>query len=343
MFGWLRAPAARASCSKRRRRSRSAEKVSGKLRYAADVEIPGALWAKILRSPLPHARIEKIDTSQAAQLPGVHAVITGADIPPVMVGLRMKDMPLLARERVRFVGEPIAAVAADSVEIANEALNLIDVQYEELPYVTDPLKAIEPGTPVLHDNPAGYRNAPERATELPNIQSYGQWSNGDVEAGFKKAARIFEHIFRTPLGFHAYIEPNACTVRVNDDGQIEIWASNKAPFTLRDRVARDLNLDAAKIKVHILPVGGDFGGKTSVVEVPVCYFLAQRTGKAVKMVSLLLAMARGGLRSVGTQCGHAELSICRANSSFAPSGLAQFPHRPAAFAVGCILSPLRGW
>jgi CO/xanthine dehydrogenase Mo-binding subunit len=265
-------------------RLEGAEKVSGKLRYAADMEIPGVLWAKILRSPLPHARIEKIDTSQAAQLPGVHAVITGADIPPVMVGLRMKDMPLLARERVRFVGEPIAAVAADSVEIANEALNLIDVQYEELRYVTDPLKAIEPGAPVLHDNPAGYKNAPERATELPNIQSYGQWSNGDVEAGFQKAARIFEHTFRTPLGFHAYIEPHACTVRVNDDGQIEIWASNKAPFTLRDRVARDLNLDAAKIKVHILPVGGDFGGKTSVVEVPVCYFLAQRTGKAVKMV-----------------------------------------------------------
>jgi len=265
-------------------RLEGAEKVSGKLRYAADVKIPGALWARILRSPLPHARIGKIDTSQAAQLPGVHAVITGADIPPVMVGLRMKDMPLLARERVRFVGEPIAAVAADSVEIANEALNLIDVQYEELPYVTDPLKAIEPGAVVLHDNPAGYKNAPERATELPNIQSYGQWSNGDVDAGFKKAARIFEHTFRTPLGFHAYIEPNACTVRVNNDGQIEIWASNKAPFTLRDRVARDLNLDAAKIKVHILPVGGDFGGKTSVVEVPVCYFLAQRTGKAVKMV-----------------------------------------------------------
>jgi len=265
-------------------RLEGAEKVSGKLRYAADVEIPGALWARILRSPLPHARIEKIDTSQAAQLPGVHAVITGADIPPVMVGLRMKDMPLLARERVRFVGEAIAAVAADNVEIANEALNLIDVQYEELPYVTDPLKAIEPGAVVLHDDPAGYKNAPERATELPNIQSYGQWSNGDVEAGFKKAARIFEHTFRTPLGFHAYIEPNACTVRVNDDGQIEIWASNKAPFTLRDRVARDLNLDAAKIKVHILPVGGDFGGKTSLVEVPVCFFLAQRTGKAVKMV-----------------------------------------------------------
>ena len=153
---------------------------------------------------------------------------------------------MLARDRVRYVGEPIAAVAADSAEIAEEALNLIDVQYEELPYITDPLKAIEPGAPVLHDNPAGYKNAPERATELPNIQSYGQWSNGDVEAGFKKAARVFEHTFRTPLGFHAYIEPHACTVRINDDGQIEIWASNKAPFTLRDRVARDLGSRAGE-------------------------------------------------------------------------------------------------
>lgn len=265
-------------------RLEGAEKVSGKLRYAADFEIPGSLFAKILRASLPHAHIVKIDTAKAARLPGVRAVITGADIPAVMVGLRMKDMPLLARERVRFVGEAIAAVAADTVEIAEEALNLIDVQYQELPYVTDPVEAIRPGAPVLHDNPGAYKNAPERATELPNIQSYGQWSNGDVDAGFKKAARVFEHTFRTPLGFHGYIEPHACTVRIHDDGQIEIWASNKAPFTLRDRFARDLGLDPVKVKVHILPVGGDFGGKTSVVEAPVCYFLAQRTGKPVKMI-----------------------------------------------------------
>ncbi len=265
-------------------RLEGAEKVSGKLRYAADFEIPGSLVAKILRASLPHARIVKIDKSKAEQLPGVRAIITGADVPEVMVGLRMKDMPLLARERVRFVGEPIAAVAADNAEIAEDALNLIDIQYEELPYITDPVEAIRPGAPVLHDNPGAYKNAPERATELPNIQSYGHWSNGDVDAGFKKAARVFEHTFRTPLGFHGYIEPHACTVQVQSDGQIEIWASNKAPFTLRDRFARDLGLDPAKVKVHILPVGGDFGGKTSVVEAPVCYFLAQRTGKPVKMV-----------------------------------------------------------
>ena len=265
-------------------RLEGAEKVSGKLRYAADYEIPGSICAKILRAHLPHARILRIETSMAAQLPGVHAVITGADIPPVMVGLRMKDMPPLARERVRYAGEPVAAVAADSAEIAEEALGLIDVRYEELPFVTDPVEAIRPGAPVLHDNPAQYKNAPERATELPNIQSYGRWSNGDLEAGFKNAARVFEHTFRTPLGFHGYIEPHACTVQVHDDGRIEIWASNKAPFTLRDRFARDLNLDPAKVKVHILPVGGDFGGKTSVLEAPLCYFLAERTRRPVRMV-----------------------------------------------------------
>jgi CO/xanthine dehydrogenase Mo-binding subunit len=265
-------------------RIEGADKVSGKMRYAADMPFPGALAAKILRSPFPHARIIKINPEKALKLTGVRAVISSAEIGVVFVGLRMKDMPLLATERVRYVGEPVAAVAADSDEIAEEALNLIDVHYQELPYVTDPVKAIEPGAPVLHDNPAAYKNAPEREVEFPNVQSYGKWTNGDLESGFKKAARIFEHTFRTPLGFHGYIEPHACTVAVHDGGGVEIWASNKAPFTLRDRFARDLGLDPAKVKVHILPVGGDFGGKTSVVEVPVCYFLAQRTGKPVRMV-----------------------------------------------------------
>jgi len=265
-------------------RIEGADKVSGKMRYAADLEFPNALAAKILRASLPHARILSIDTRKALKLRGVRAVITGADVSGVMVGLRMKDMPLLATDRVRYVGEPVAAVAADNDEIAEEALNLIDVQYQELPYVTDPLKAIEPGAPLLHDNPMAYKNAPERAIELPNVQSYGKWSNGDLDAGFAKAARIFEHTFRTPLGFHGYIEPHACTVQIHDDGRVEIWASNKAPFTLRARFARDLGLDEAKVKVHILPVGGDFGGKTSVVEAPVCYFLAQKTKKPVRMV-----------------------------------------------------------
>jgi carbon-monoxide dehydrogenase large subunit len=265
-------------------RIEGADKVSGNMRYAADLPFPGTLSAKILRTSLPHARIAGIDTSKAEKLPGVRAVITGADVAGVLVGLRMKDMPLLAQDRVRYVGEPVAAVAADTDDIAEDALGLIDVRYEELPFVTDPVEAIAPGAPVLHDNPLAYKNAPEREIELPNVQSYGKWFNGDLEAGFQKAAQIFEHTFRTPLGFHGYIEPHACTVKVNDDGRVEIWASNKAPFTLRSRFARDLGLEEKTIKVHILPVGGDFGGKTSVIEAPVCYFLARKSGKPVRMV-----------------------------------------------------------
>jgi CO/xanthine dehydrogenase Mo-binding subunit len=265
-------------------RIEGADKVSGRMRYAADLPFPAALSAKILRSSLPHARILGIDTSKAAKLAGVRGIINGADVSGVMVGLRMKDMPLLAQDCVRFVGEPVAAVAADSDEIAEEALGLVEVNYEELPYVTDPLEAIKAGAPILHENPLAYKNAPEREIELPNVQSYGKWSNGDLEMGFKNAARIFEHTFRTPLGFHGYIEPQACTVLINDDGRVEIWASNKAPFTLRSRFARDLGLDESNVKVHILPVGGDFGGKTSVTEAPICYFLAKTTGRPVRMV-----------------------------------------------------------
>ncbi|HWP56981.1 MAG TPA: xanthine dehydrogenase family protein molybdopterin-binding subunit [Candidatus Acidoferrales bacterium] len=260
------------------------EKVSGKTQYTADVDLPGLLWAKILRSPVPHARIVRLDTSKAERLPGVHAVISSADLPPILIGLRMKDMPILARERVRYAGEPVAAVAAETGDIAEEALGLIEVEYEELPVVSDPVEALRPGAPVLHDNPAQYRNAPPRSTELPNVQSIAVWKNGDLEAAFKKATRVFEHTFRTPLGFHAYIEPHACIVRIGDDEQVEIWASNKSPFTLRDRLAADLGLDAKKIKVHIMPVGGDFGAKSSLSEAPICYFLAKKSRRPVKLV-----------------------------------------------------------
>src|SRR5207247_11234223 len=120
--------------------------------------------------------------------------------------------------------------------------------------------------------------------ECASGESWGQRSKCDVEAGLLEATRVFEHTFRTPLGFHAYTEPHACMVRIDERSQSGVWASNKSPFTLRDRLARDLILDAKNIRVHILPVGGDFGSKTSVIEAPICYFLAERAGKPVKLV-----------------------------------------------------------
>ncbi len=260
------------------------EKVTGTTQYAADLAVPNALWSKVLRSPFPHARLVRVDTSKAKELRGIHAVLCGSDLPPILTGLRMKDMPILAQERVRFVGEPVAAVAAESPDIAEEALGLIDVQYEEINAVYDPLEAMKPGAPVLHDDPSRFKNAPPVTVDLPNIQSIKVWKHGDLEAAFSEATYIFEHTFRTPLTHHGYLEPHACTVWVDPMGNVEIWASNKAPYNLRDRLAAELSIEKERIKVHILSVGGDFGGKTSIVDVPICYFLSKRAGKPVKMV-----------------------------------------------------------
>ena len=269
-------------------RIEGADKVTGATRYAADLPIPDSLYAKVLRSPLPHARIRNIDTAKAKALPGVHAVLTGADLPEVYVGLRMKDMPVLARDKVRFVSDPVAAVAADTPEICDEALRLIEVDYEELPGVYDPLEAVKPGTVALHDAPREYKNAPPLAEgvdpDRPNVQSHSVWQNGDLDAGFAAADRVFENTFATQLAHHGYLEPHACTVAVDPSGNVEVWASNKGPFALKNRLCADLGLEPEKVNVHILSVGGDFGGKASMIDTPVCYFLAKETGRPVRMV-----------------------------------------------------------
>lgn len=265
-------------------RVEAAEKVSGETRYAADITLPGMLWAKILRSPHAHARIVSVNTSRARDLPGVHVVLTGKDLPQVLMGKRIKDIPVLARERVRYTGEPVAAVAAESPEIAEEALSLIEIGYEELPSVTDPLEAIKPGAPRIHKDPTRYINAERPTVGLPNLQSMKVWQRGDVAQAFEGAERIFEHTFRTQLTHHGYIEPHACLVSITPQGGIEIWASNKSPFGLRDHLAEDLGIAPDRVKVHIMSVGGDFGGKASLIDVPICYFLAERSGRPVKSV-----------------------------------------------------------
>ena len=261
-------------------------KVTGQTKYAADLPFENLLWAKVLRSPLPHARIVKIDTSKAKALAGVHAVLTGADVANVFVGTRVKDQPVLVSDRVRFVGDAIAAVAADTKEIAEEAVTLIDVEYEELPNVNDPLEALKSSAPLIHEDRSKYKNAPQLPEGISphNLQSYVVWKNGDLEAGFKRAARVFEHTFRTPLSHHGYIEPCACTVQVHPDGRVEVWASNKGPWGLRDQMAEDFGVPKEKIKIHIVHVGGDFGAKASLIDVPIAYFLSKATGRPVKLV-----------------------------------------------------------
>ncbi|HEX6173974.1 MAG TPA: xanthine dehydrogenase family protein molybdopterin-binding subunit [Candidatus Binatia bacterium] len=261
-------------------------KVTGQTKYAADLPFEGLLWAKILRSSIPHGRIKSIDTSKAKALTGVRAVLTGADVKDVYVGTRVKDQPVLVHDKVRMTGDAIAAVAADTKEIADQAISLIDVEYEELPYVEDPVEALKPSAPLIHEDRGKYKNAPKlpEGVSPHNLQSYVLWKNGDIEAGFQKAARVFEHTFRTPLSHHGYIEPCACTVQVHDDGRVEVWASNKGPWGLREQMAEDFGLEKEKIKVHIVHVGGDFGAKASLVDVPVAYYLSKATKQPVKLV-----------------------------------------------------------
>jgi CO/xanthine dehydrogenase Mo-binding subunit len=267
-------------------RIEGAGKVTGQTRYAADLPFEGLLWGKVLRSPIPHGRIVKIDTSKACALPGVHAVLTGSDVPDVFVGTRVKDQPVLATDRVRFAGDAVAAVAAESKDIAEQAITLIEVDYEEMPFIDDPVEALKPSAPLIHEDRFKYKNAPQVPDGVPahNLQSYVLWKNGDLEAAFKRAARVFEHTFRTPLSHHGYIEPHACTVQSHPDGRVEVWASNKGPWGLRDQMAEDFSLPKDKIKVHVVHVGGDFGAKASLIDVPIAYSLSKRTGRPVKLV-----------------------------------------------------------
>ncbi len=261
-------------------------KVTGQTKYAADLEFPGLLWAKVLRSSVPHARIVRVDTSKAKSLSGVRAVLTGADVKDIFVGTRVKDQPVLAHDKVRMAGDAVAAVAADTEAIADEAIGLIDVEYEELPHVDDPVEALKPNAPLIHEDRNKYRNTPKLPEGMSghNVQSYVQWKNGDLASGFARAARVFEHTFRTPLSHHGYLEPCACTVQVHDDGRVEVWAANKGPWGLRDQMAEDFGVAKEKIKIHIVHVGGDFGAKASLIDVPVAYYLSKATGRPVKLV-----------------------------------------------------------
>jgi carbon-monoxide dehydrogenase large subunit len=259
------------------------DKVTGVVRYSADVTPPGLCWGKTLRSPLASARILRVDTAKARALPGVLAVLTAADLPDLLVGRRMFDMPVLARDRVRFIGEKVAAVAAVDPDVAEEAVAAIDVEYEDLPAVFDPAEAIRAGAPVLHDDPGAYDGAPAERPH-PNVQSVLRFALGDVEAGFREAHRIFEHSFTTQLAHQGYLEPHAGVVVIDDDGRVQVWASNKMPFRLKELLALALRLPPDRIRVNLTPIGGDFGGKGSVMDLPLAYHLARATGRPVKMV-----------------------------------------------------------
>jgi CO/xanthine dehydrogenase Mo-binding subunit len=259
-------------------------KVSGGTIYAADVVLPRMLWVKILRSPIPHGRITRLDTRGAVNLSGVSAVLTGADLGSHRIGKTIIDMPLLADGVVRFIGENVVAVAAESEAIAEQALELIEIDYEELETVFDPLEALKPSAPILHPDLPRYSGLLHEIQDPTNLTVHLAWKKGDVGDGFDHSDVVVENIFRTASVHHGHIEPHAYLVSVDPNGYADIWASTKMPFLLRDQVARSLGILPEKLVVHPCNVGGDFGGKGYHNDVALCYVLSRKSGQPVKMV-----------------------------------------------------------
>src|SRR5262249_30520648 len=199
-------------------------KVTGQILYSDDLMLEGLLHVAVLRSPYPHARIRAVDTSAAARVPGVQVVLTGADVAHIRFGREVRDASILAVDRVRFIGEMVAAVAADSRDAADEAVALIEADYEPLPAVFEPVAALRPDAPALHDEPGAYAGAQRGPDEPLNLMGRARASaGGDVEEALARADRVFEHTFRTQAHHQGYIEPHSCTVLVGADGRINIW------------------------------------------------------------------------------------------------------------------------
>ena len=265
-------------------RQEGPDKVSGTFLYAAAVALPGMLWGKVVRSPFPHARIVNIDATRALGLAGVRAVITGTDTAGMRVGRMVRDVPLLAEDTVRFVGEKVAAVAAVDPDTAEEALTRIDVEYEPLPAIFDPLEAMEPGAPLVHEGSPIFASASGPIQPHGNILHHATWSAGDLAQGFRESDRIFEHTFTTTWVHQGYMEPYACVVAIDAAGRMQVWANNKVPYTLRKQLADALGFSEDQIVVNPCGIGGDFGGKSPAMNVPLAYVLSLRSGRPVKML-----------------------------------------------------------
>ncbi|HEY5130531.1 MAG TPA: molybdopterin cofactor-binding domain-containing protein, partial [Bradyrhizobium sp.] len=241
-----------------------ADKVTGRAAFAADTNMPGMIWGKILRSPHPHARIKLIDTSKAEALPGVKAVVTARDIvdfpvdKSVMLGIqdmRWMCRNVMAREKALFPGHPVAAVAATTEAIAAKACELIEVVYEVLPWSIEIDDALKPDAPILHDF-MKFEGKPS------NIGGRLEIKKGDIAQGFKEAEVVVERSFTTRPVHQGYIEPHACLVSVGADNKTTIWSSSQGQFMVRAMTAHLTGIPQSDIRAIPAEIGGGFGGKT---------------------------------------------------------------------------------
>ena len=267
------------------KRQEAVEKVTGQWTYGADLSVPGMLFAKALRSPYPHARILSIDVNRAHSFPGVRAVVTGDDV-PYLFGSAVRDEPFIARGKVRYAGEPVAAVAAVTEEAAREAIDLIEVEYDELPGMFDPLEAMRAGAQLVHDNIADYGLEPTFSL-IPdsNIINHTKIRHGDIEQGFRDSDEIFEDVFTTQYVQHCPLETHAAIAQVADDGSVTLWCNCQSPYNFVRDMGDALGLPYNKVRVIATGIGGGFGSKIYLRAEPVAVALAMYTdGKPVKHV-----------------------------------------------------------
>ena len=262
----------------------SLEKVTGQATYASDVYLPDMLMCKLLTSPRSHARILSIDVSEAEQHPGVRAVITGVDFPDEYFGSgAVKDRRIMARDEVFYIGEPVAAVAADDELSAAEAVKLIRVEYEDLEPVIDPLMAIKDDSAVVHP-------------DLPDFEGFAfslggnnctmlDADRGDVDQAFEDAAHVFEESYKSQAINQGFLEPMACVANWEANGRLTVWASTQGPYQVRAQLASVLDIPVSRIKVIAMEIGGGFGAKLRLALEAFPALLARKTGRPVKLIN----------------------------------------------------------
>ena len=268
-------------------RIEGAAKVTGNARYAADFTLPGTIWGKCLHAPYAHARIVRIDTTRARALPGVHAVLTGADTRDGgLWGRGVKDAPPLAFDRVRYYGERVAAVAADDEDVAQAALDLIDVDYEEWPAVFDPFEALGDGAPILHPDFNSYFGFKLKHDRPSNVHHQSRLERGDVEQGFAEADVVVENTYVTQRQSQGMLEPQSILVWIDAaDDRVHVWHCNKVPYFIRGALAHAAGIAQERIVIHPTYIGGDFGNKGNSRLTPICYYLAKASQRPVRMIS----------------------------------------------------------
>ena len=307
------------------------EKVTGKAQYGADIHPPGLLDGKILRSPHAHARILSIDTSKAEAYPDVRAVVTAADLPEPSEEARLASSKILARDKVLYKGHPIAAVAAGSPHVAEEAASLIDVEYEVLPAATNVDDAMKPGAPRFHDEYEG------------NVASHNQSRLGDIDKGFQEADVVVEREYHTKTVHQGYIEPHTATVSWAPEGKITIWCSSQGHFGIGSATAGMLGVPSSRIKVVPMEIGGGFGGKIRIYLEPVAALLSRKTGHPVKMTMTRAEVMEASGPASGTYMKvkmgatrEGRLTAAWADLRFEAGA---FPGSPVGAAAMCMFSP----